>query len=180
MNRELLLKKLNLYQTEWEEEKEMHGKMVEFLQREPNAYHRSCLEGHMTASAWILNETNDSVLLLHHAKLNKWLQPGGHADGDENLAGVALKEAEEETGLKSVRLSSDDIYDIDIHKIPARKQDPEHFHFDVRFLLKADINEPLIQNEESNALKWIPLENIREFTEEHSVLRMLYKMKKSS
>ncbi len=180
MNRKSLIKQLERYTTEWPEEKKMQSRMLEFLQRAADAYHRSCLEGHMTASAWILNEKKDAVLLLHHAKLNKWLQPGGHADGNENLAEVALKEAQEETGLSSVCLDSEHIYDIDIHTIPARKQEPEHFHFDVRFLIRADINEPLLQNEESNALKWVALTEIEKFTKEHSVLRMLYKLKNSA
>ncbi|MDZ7646212.1 MAG: NUDIX hydrolase [Cytophagales bacterium] len=94
------------------------------------------MPGHITGSAWIVDPSNTQALLVHHAKLNKWVQPGGHADGDENILQVALREAEEETGLKNFKVLSDPPFDVDIHLIPERADFPEHFHFDIRYLLK--------------------------------------------
>ncbi len=176
MNRTTLLEQLRGYRTGWQEEQKMVGKMVNFLEREPNAFFRTCPEGHMTASALITNTNRSEVLLLHHAKLNRWLQPGGHADGVENLYEVALKEAHEETGLRQLSFLTESIFDIDIHAIPARKTEPKHWHYDVRFLLRANMDEQLRQNEESNALQWVPVVEISKYTQEPSILRMLQKL----
>src|SRR6056297_1200916 len=88
--------------------------------------------GHVTGSAWLVDDSGENVLLTHHRKLDAWLQLGGHSDGDPDTAAVARREAEEESGL-AVELVSRDILDVDVHEIPARKSDPAHFHFDVRF-----------------------------------------------
>ena len=111
-------------------------------------------------------------MLTHHAKLNKWLQPGGHADGDENIFQVALREAEEETGLKSLQLLNPLPFDFDIHIIPARNNFPEHFHYDVRFIFGASAHETLSITDESNDLKWISLSEIESYTDNVSILRM--------
>jgi 8-oxo-dGTP pyrophosphatase MutT (NUDIX family) len=147
----------------------------EFVEREPACADRSLIEGHLTGSAWIVNQKGDEVLLLHHRKLGKWLQPGGHADGEMNLLAVALREAREETGLSSLTPWSTSIFDIDIHRIPARGNEPEHLHYDARFALVAHETEPLRMNDESNSLLWVPLERVRELTDEESLLRMCRK-----
>jgi 8-oxo-dGTP pyrophosphatase MutT (NUDIX family) len=119
-------------------------------------------------------------LLTLHRKLNKWLQLGGHADGNENLAEVAMKEAEEESGLKSLRMVDVKIFDIDKHIIPARKGVPEHFHYDVRFLIEAEIDEPLQISEESKDLAWISYELADELVNYNpSIVRMLEKTSRS-
>lgn len=113
---------------------------------------RDCTPGHLTASALVL-DPEGRVLLLHHAKLARWLQPGGHADGDGDLARVALTEAKEETGLRDLRLMTPAI-DLDIHTIPARGDEPEHDHFDVRFLVLCEAPDSLDPNHESTACAW--------------------------
>jgi 8-oxo-dGTP pyrophosphatase MutT (NUDIX family) len=128
--------------------------------------------GHLTGSAWVVNRAGTKVLLLHHGKLNRWLQPGGHADGDFDLASVALREAQEESGLSSLVLLHPHIFDLDIHEIPPHKSEPAHLHFDARFILQADESEPLVLSEESNALAWVELSKLSQFTQEESVLRM--------
>jgi 8-oxo-dGTP pyrophosphatase MutT (NUDIX family) len=143
--------------------------------------HRDCFErthlpGHLTGSAWIVDRNRTHTLLVHHAKLNKWVQPGGHADGDENILGVALREAEEETGLKNLNVVTLTPFDIDIHTIPLRKDFPEHFHFDIRFLMEASLDEQIIVSEESHDVKWIPLQSLKAYNQERSVLRMKEKL----
>ena len=152
-------------------EENMRQRMLRFVQDYPDCFKRELLIGHITGSCWVIDPVNEKVLLLHHAKLNKWLQPGGHCDGNENVAAVAQTELFEETGL-DVKPVSTTFFDLDIHTIPERKGVPEHEHFDVRFLFHADERMPLIQNHETNGLKWIPLNEIHKLTEERSVLRM--------
>ena len=115
------------------------------------------------------------ALLTHHRKLNKWLQLGGHADGDSDILRVALREAREESGLATIRPVSTAIYDIDIHVIPARGSEPEHLHYDVRFLLEADRAAPLLASRESRSLAWTPLTRIAELNPEESMARMVAK-----
>ncbi|MEQ8715504.1 MAG: NUDIX hydrolase [Cyclobacteriaceae bacterium] len=142
------------------------------LLRYPNCYERSLLSGHLTASCWVLNHDHSQVLMLHHAKLNKWLQPGGHADGDENLLRVAQKELDEETGLTDYELISESIFDLDIHDIPERKGVPPHQHYDVRFAFRASLSSSITKNHESNALEWVDLAKV---PDEPSLQRMVTK-----
>lgn len=127
-------------------------------QSEPNALHRGCLAGHLTGSALVVDATGEHTLLLHHAKLDRWLQPGGHADGDGNLPAVALKEATEETGIEGLRVVLPAV-DIDVHTIPARPGEPEHLHLDVRFLVLAPQGAAVQHNEESHAARWAPADD---------------------
>lgn len=181
MTREDLIKQLSDYQSFNEEEEDYRLSMLRLLQTEKDCFHRHLLHGHFTGSAFIINIDCEKVLLLHHRKLDKWLQPGGHADGDENIARVAEREAWEETGLKNIRLLQPTIFDLDIHTIPARKNEPEHLHYDIRFLFVADSSEPLLLNSESKALAWLPLEEVAEQSGQNSsICRMLEKIRYKS
>jgi 8-oxo-dGTP pyrophosphatase MutT (NUDIX family) len=178
MEREALIHALNNYQTSFDEEKAFISRFKSLLRNFENCYKRSLLTGHITASAWISNKTGTSAVLVHHKKLNRWLQPGGHADGDENVLNVASKEAQEETGLKSLKLIGDKIFDIDIHLIPKHGNIQAHYHYDIRFLFVADDTEDYVISDESNELKWIPLGSINQFTgNNNSILRMVLKSK---
>ncbi|HEY9006002.1 MAG TPA: NUDIX hydrolase [Ohtaekwangia sp.] len=172
--RAALMDALHIYTSSFEKEKSFISRFLELLQHD-RAFHRDHLPGHITGSAWIIDAARQSVLLTHHAKLNKWLQPGGHADGDENVFAVALREAEEETGVKQFKLLSPGIFDLDIHIIPARNDFPEHWHYDVRFLLEANPAEALVITEESHDLQWIPLNQLSSYTSQESMLRMQQK-----
>jgi 8-oxo-dGTP pyrophosphatase MutT (NUDIX family) len=122
-------------------------------------FRRERLAGHFTGSAWLVSADGERALLLHHRKLDRWLQPGGHADGDSDLAAVALREAEEETGLSGLRVDPV-VFDLDRHRIPARGAEPEHWHYDVRFLVHAGADEAFVVNDESHAMAWRPIAEI--------------------
>lgn len=115
---------------------------------------RSRLAGHFTGSAWLVSADGSRVLLTHHRKLGRWLQLGGHADGDRDLAAVALREAEEESGLSGLQLPTTAIFDLDRHWIPERSEVPGHWHFDVRYVVVAGANEDFVVSEESLELAW--------------------------
>lgn len=108
-------------------------RIIGFCADHADALHRSCLEGHLTASAFVVDPTTDAVALIHHRKLDLWLQPGGHADGEGNLALVARTEVDEEIGLTGLRWLFP-AFDVNVHPIPARPSEPEHLHLDLRFL----------------------------------------------
>lgn len=123
------------------------------------AFARCPAQGHFTGSALVVSADGRRTLLTHHRKLGRWLQPGGHADGDGDLARVALREAEEETGLAGLRLHPG-LLDLDRHWIPDRGSEPGHWHYDVRFLVQATAGEDFVVGPESNDLAWWPLRQV--------------------
>lgn len=137
---------------------EARDRILAFCRDHADALHRSCLTGHLTGSALVVDAAGEQTLLLHHAKLDRWLQPGGHADGDGNLAAVALREATEETGIENLRVVTPAI-DIDIHTIPERGDEPEHLHLDVRFLVLAPADAVVEHNDESFSARWAPADD---------------------
>lgn len=151
-------------------------RIIHFVEQFEDCFERTQLSGHITASALIVNKQRTHTLLTHHHKLEKWLQLGGHSDGDPDPLNVAMREAEEESGLKDVVPVSNAIFDVDVHTIPARKNEPEHFHYDIRFLFEADDVQTLFISEESKDLAWIPLAEIERYTTEESMLRMIRKV----
>ncbi|RAW01723.1 NUDIX hydrolase [Pseudochryseolinea flava] len=170
--RPALIAAIQQYESLYSTEQNYKQQFLDLLKHN-RCYHRDFLPGHMTGSAWILDDSMQYVLLTLHAKLNRWLQPGGHADGDENIFQVALREATEETGLKTLTpLSPDLLFDIDVHLIPARSQFQAHDHYDVRFVFVADKNEKLDITDESHDLQWVPLKKLESFTDNNSLFRM--------
>jgi 8-oxo-dGTP pyrophosphatase MutT (NUDIX family) len=131
--------------------------------------------GHVTASAFVLSPDRAATLLTHHAKLDRWLQLGGHCDGIADTRFVALKEAYEESGLSRVRLLSEEVFDVDIHEIPARGADPAHLHYDIRYLMQAEAGKIQV-SAESKALTWAPLDTLERYTDAPSVLRLRDKL----
>lgn len=182
MNRKLLLDLLTEYKNSGRmmpEELPMLEHTFKFITEEPNCFERTNLYGHVTGSAFIINSTNDAFLLMHHKKLDKWFQPGGHADSDHDIARVARKEAEEETGITNFRLVEPTIFDLDVHIFPARKLEPEHFHFDIRFLFQAPPGAMPIQNQESNGVLWIKAEDLTKYNDARSIVRLVEKWQKN-
>jgi 8-oxo-dGTP pyrophosphatase MutT (NUDIX family) len=153
----------------------MVERLRRFIAEHPDCFERSLQVGHITGSAWVVDRERTHALLTHHRKLNKWLQLGGHADGDPDILRVALREAREESSLEEIRAVSESIFDIDIHVIPARGGEPEHLHYDVRFLLEAERGAPLVASHESRSLAWAPLSGIAALNPEESMIRMVAK-----
>ncbi|HTX65667.1 MAG TPA: NUDIX hydrolase [Opitutaceae bacterium] len=153
----------------------MTGEVIRFVEQHADCLVRACAPGHLTGSAWIVDAARRQVLLTHHRKLDKWLQPGGHADGDPDLLAVALREAREETGLTRLRAVSTEVFDVDRHWIPARGGTPGHWHLDLRFLVEADPAEPLVVSDESHDLAWVELARVAALNPEESMLRMVRK-----
>lgn len=179
MDRHQLKVLLENYRTPFEEEKAFVNDFID-LTDQPLAYSRLRTSGHFTGSAWIVNKKRTHTLLTLHRKLNKWLQLGGHADENENLLDVAMTEAREESGLYTLRFVDKSIFDIDRHVIPSRGNEPRHFHYDVRFLLEAEIDEPLSISSESKDLAWVSYEVVEELVMGNtSIMRMLEKTSKS-
>ena len=173
MHRDKLLTLLSRYADRYPGEDT--SRFRHFVERQPRCFERDCWDdGHVTGSAVVLDRAGTSMLMTHHAKLGRWLQLGGHSDGDPDPLAVACREASEESGLSVVPIQ-DEILDLDIHAIPPRGPDPAHFHYDVRFLLQIERPGSLQVTHESLALRWVPLGNIKAVTNEESVLRMVRK-----
>ena len=147
----------------------------ELLDDGQDPFVRERLAGHFTASSWLVDRSGTRVLLTHHRKLERWLQLGGHADGDRDLSNVALREAEEESGLTGLRVEPE-LFDLDRHWIPERKDVPGHWHYDARYVVHAGENEAYVVSEESHDLAWRSIGAILSDPEsDESMLRMATK-----
>jgi 8-oxo-dGTP pyrophosphatase MutT (NUDIX family) len=150
-----------------------------------DCFERTCRPGHITAATWILSADRRRCLLAHHRKLDRWLQLGGHADGQPHVELVALREAREESGMTHFDLlpihGSLLPLDLDVHEIPARYDahgqlvEDAHEHHDVRFLLVAHAGQPIRASDESHDVAWFTADEVLRVTDEPSILRMLYK-----
>ncbi len=176
VHRRLLLDLLGRYESGVADSAAIVARFRDFVSAYVDCFERSCRPGHITGSAWIVSRDGRSALLTHHARLDRWLQLGGHADGDPDPFRVAHREAREESGLTSIALPAFDMgglpLDLDIHSIPARGDEPEHLHYDVRYLFEADATEPLVVSSESHDLRWVGIDDLRSLSDEESLLRL--------
>lgn len=146
--------------------------ILAFLDEHPDALHRSCLTGHLTGSALVVDPDSRNVLLLFHAKVRRWLQPGGHADGDANLARVSLREATEETGIDGLQVVIPAI-DLDVHLFHnAAGTEDDHLHLDVRHLVLAPPGAVGAVNHESERLAWVALDDLPRYDVDPGTIRM--------
>ncbi|WP_089274023.1 NUDIX hydrolase [Puniceibacterium sediminis] len=150
--------------------------LLNLIQNHEDAFCRSRIQGHVTASAFVVNPAHSHVILTNHAKLDCWLQLGGHCDGERDPLAVAQREAREESGLTDIRVARPEIFDIDIHQIPEHHDTPAHQHYDIRYLLVAEMSEPLRPSVESHDLAWVPLSRLAYYTDKPSVLVLSHKL----
>jgi 8-oxo-dGTP pyrophosphatase MutT (NUDIX family) len=163
------------YSQRWPDEAEVAHSFAAFLDSAQTVFDRIHLAGHFTASSWLVDRSGARVLLTHHRKLGRWLQLGGHADGDRELSRVALREAEEESGLSELRVEPE-LFDLDRHWIPERGDVPGHWHYDVRYVVRAEGSEAYVVSDESHDLAWRPVEEIlADPASDESMLRMARK-----
>ena len=180
MHRQFLQTKLAQHHAFDDTEAGMLADIIRFTEKHSDCFERSQLLGHITGSAWIIDQDYSHTLLTHHRKLDRWLQLGGHSDGDPNTLAVALREGREESGLETLHPVNDTIFDVDVHLIPARKDEPAHYHYDVRFLLQADRNTPLVVSDESHELAWVSLDEAARLAPDESIQRMIQKTRQLS
>lgn len=171
-----ILIKLDNYNPESLEEQGSKILMLDFIENNKNCFKRENLEGHVTASCWIVSDCGTKTCFVHHKKLDIWIPPGGHCDGDWNTIEVSKKELLEETGLKTAKLHDDKIFDVDAHVIPEHKNVPEHIHYDVSYVFIADGNEEPVVSEESHDVKWFTWEEAAKLSgHDNAVARKLAK-----
>jgi len=177
-------------ENEARDEEERLSIFENFIEANPKCFERTNLKGHLTGSAMIVRPDLHSVLLTHHRKLGKWLQLGGHADGHPRIHEVAMREGEEESGIsrlqfhsyeqqvfpEALSLESPLIFDLDAHFIPTRGKEPEHIHYDVRFLVVASAEAAHKISDESLDLQWFPIAEARRANPEASMQRQFDKI----
>ncbi len=177
MDRDALLRELCHYRSPFPEEEAYARRGCQALRFSEGCYHREGPGLHVTASTWVINPGGTATLLLLHRKIGGWFQPGGHADGEKNVLQVAIRECCEETGLpqSALRVLTPRIFDVDIHRVPERRREPEHHHLDIRFLLETDDRLPLQGNLESLEIRWVPLHGVRVYNHSRSLHRLVAK-----
>jgi 8-oxo-dGTP pyrophosphatase MutT (NUDIX family) len=171
LHRKPLLDVLERYLARHPDERVAVDHVRQFVRAHPDCFERACVDGHLTASAWIVSHDHTSFLLTHHAKLGRWLQLGGHLDGDGNLARSALREALEESGIEDLAIDPTPL-DLDAHRIPARPGEPEHWHLDVRFVAHAPEGAVAQATAESHELRWVTGAELAELATDDSVRRL--------
>lgn len=163
------------YARQWPQEADVVQSFAHFLDEADTVFVRAHLSGHFTASSWLVDRSGERILLTHHRKLERWLQLGGHADGDLDLARVALREAEEESGLTDLQVDAA-IFDLDRHWIPERGDVPGHWHYDVRYVVHARGSEDYVVSEESHDLAWRRIDEVlADASSDESMRRMARK-----
>ncbi len=175
LNRQILCNELDFFAQKHPEQKLTADTIKSFISGTEACFERSNGAGHITGSAWLINPGGDKALLTLHHKLKRWMQTGGHADGDSDVLRVALREAEEESGISGIRPLMREIFDIDIHPIPANphKGEGAHYHYDIRYLLQAP-HEQFRISHESDDLAWWSQQDFQQRSSEldEAALRM--------
>ncbi|HEV7766686.1 MAG TPA: NUDIX domain-containing protein [Thermoanaerobaculia bacterium] len=178
--KERLLDQLRGYAAADAAEAEYLRAMLELLENADDAFSRGhFIPGHFTASCYII-DSDGRLLLHHHRRLDRWLQMGGHVEADESPDLAALREGREESGLHDLAPMSDGIFDLDIHPIPAGKGEPDHAHFDIRYLARTQTPEAAVADQtESNDLAWVTLDRAAELMPGPDSARVLRKIERS-
>ena len=151
------------------------ARMIELLDSAADCFSRTAFPAHFTGSALVVNADGARALLHHHRKLDRWLQFGGHCDGDEDVLRVAQREALEESGIAGLIVASARPFDLDIHEIPAHKAEPVHWHYDVRYVLIAPEGAAHTTSTESKELRWFTADEMEQLALDAGLRRMLAK-----
>ena len=167
----VLIVQLDRHEADDAAQRALAARMVEFARAHDDALFRTCPEAHFTGSALVVEEGTERFILLFHTKLQKWLQPGGHVDGNANLAASALREAIEETGIDQLRVVRP-AFDLDIHEVRPPSE-PPHLHLDIRFVVLAPNGSVPVGNHESRELRWVTLDELDNFDVDESVRRLV-------
>jgi len=177
MHRVDLLNFLREHRTRFMEEAGYVQRALGYIEEHEDCFFRELWPMHVTGSAWVISPDRNHVLMMHHKKHDQWFQPGGHADGDADIVRVALRETSEETGidLSQINLLNLNVFDVDIHAIPAIGNEPRHDHIDIRFLVEIDDSLPVPGNDESHQVMWVSLHDVTRYNNNRSTYRMLEK-----
>lgn len=177
-DRKQILDLLHNFKPADESEEKSLNKIKDFISTHEDCFENTFKLGHVTGSAFVVDKNFEFVLLNHHQKLNKWLQFGGRSDGHNIVADTAMREAVEESGLKSLKFCPDikGIFDVDAHLIPEKGDMPSHYHYDVRFLVIGDKDEEFVVSNESKNIRWIRLEDVNNYNQSPEMLRMVNKV----
>ncbi|SHI69593.1 ADP-ribose pyrophosphatase YjhB, NUDIX family [Clostridium cavendishii DSM 21758] len=173
------LKAIESYKPYNKEEEKEKALSIKYIKNFNDIFERKNELIHITSSAWIINKSKDKVLMVHHNIYNSWSWVGGHADGDNDLLKVALKETREETGIENIRILSNDIFSIDILNVKAHYRRGEyvapHLHLSIAYLFEADENEKTrIKEDENSGVKWIEIGKVMEYTKNEPHMQKLY------
>ena len=165
MTAEELYREIEKYSPVNEQEEHDRKVILRFMADNENAFSRSNLIAHMTASAWVVNHDRTKVLLIYHRIFNSWTWTGGHADGETDLLSVAVREVKEETGVKNVFPITDEIYSLEVLTVDGHEKRGEyvtgHLHLNLTYLLEADENDELkFKEDENKGAGWFPLEDV--------------------
>jgi 8-oxo-dGTP pyrophosphatase MutT (NUDIX family) len=157
------------------EEASCRQRMLELLDTCPDCFRREAFPAHFTGSALVVSADGSNVLLHHHRKLDRWLQFGGHCDGEENVLSVARREAREESGIDGLIVAAARPFDLDIHEIPPHGNEPAHFHFDVRYVLIAPQAAETKTSAESKELRWFTFGDLHDWDLDPGLRRLVDK-----
>ena len=163
-----------------EQEERDKAVILDFMRKNDDAFLRTNLIAHMTASAWAVNPAHDRVLMVYHKIYNSWSWTGGHADGETELLSVALRECREETGVSAVRAVSPEIFSLEVLTVDGHEKRgeyvPSHLHLNVTYLLEADDSQPLhIKADENSGVAWFSLDDALKASTEPWFVQRVYK-----
>ncbi len=163
---------LESYQPVDDQQSAVRRSMLDFLHAHPDALARTCAPGHFTASALVVADDAERFVLLHHTKLRRWLQPGGHVDGSSNMAAAAWREATEETGIDGLAVVVP-VADLDIHRVEPPSEAP-HDHLDLRFVVLAPADARLAGNHESTDIRWVTVDDLDALDVDDGLRRLVH------
>ena len=163
-----------------EQERQDQVLILDFLRKNPDAFYRTNLLAHMTASAWVVNPQRSKVLMVYHRLYDSWSWAGGHADGEEDLLAVALREVREETGIQRLRPVTEEIYSLEVLTVDGHEKHgryvPSHLHLNVTYLLEAEEDQPLrVCEAENSGVAWFSLADALSASTEPWFVERIYK-----